>query len=83
MNVRESSSAQISDNTVNGNGGNGILVAQGSGTFLGTDTGNTMFTRPNTTTTNNVGFGVRCQVAAHVDGRLGSLNGNAGSRELR
>jgi parallel beta-helix repeat protein len=86
VNVRESSSAQISDNTVNGNGANGILVAQGSGALLGADagtggggpTGNTMFTRPNTTTTNNVGFGVRCQVAAHVDGRLGSLNGNAG-----
>jgi Right handed beta helix region len=86
VNVRESSSAQISDNTVNGNGANGILVAQGSGALLGADAGtggggptaNTMFTRPNTTTTNNVGFGVRCQVAAHVDGRLGSLNGNAG-----
>jgi parallel beta-helix repeat protein len=78
VNVRESSSAQISDNTVNANGVNGILTAQGSGVLLGADTGNTIFTRPNTTTINNGAFGIRCQVAAHADGRLGSLNGNSG-----
>jgi parallel beta-helix repeat protein len=78
VNVRESSSAQISDNTVNGNGQNGILVAQGSGVLLGADTGNTIFTRPNTTTINNVGVGIRCQVAGFVDGRFGSLNGDGG-----
>jgi parallel beta-helix repeat protein len=78
VNVRESSSAQISDNIVNGNGANGILVAQGSGVLLGADTGNTIFTRPNTTTTNNAGFGIRCQVAGYADGRRGTLNGNAG-----
>ena len=53
VNVRESSSAQISDNTIEGNGGNGILVNQGSGVLLGTDSGNTIFTRPNKTTRNN------------------------------
>lgn len=53
--------------------------SEGSGALLGADTGNTIFTRPNTTTINNVGFGIRCQVAAHADGRLGSLNGNAAS----
>ena len=78
VNVRESSSAQISDNTLNGNGQNGIFVAQGSGVLLGADTGNTIFTRPNTTTTNNAAFGIRCQVGANADGRLGTLNGNAG-----
>jgi parallel beta-helix repeat protein len=78
VNVRESSSAQISDNTVNGNVMNGILVTQGSGVLLGADTGNTIFTRPNTTTINNGAFGIRCQVAAHADGRLGTLNGTSG-----
>jgi parallel beta-helix repeat protein len=78
VNVRESSSAQISDNTINANGQNGILVAQGSGVLLGTDSGNTIFTRPNVTTVNNLGFGIRCQIAAHADGRLGTLNGVSG-----
>jgi parallel beta-helix repeat protein len=78
VNVRESSSAQISNNAVNGNGNNGILVAQGSGVLLGADTGNTIFTLPNMTTTNNGAFGIRCQVAGYADGRLGTLNGSSG-----
>jgi hypothetical protein len=82
VNVRESSSAQISDNLVNANGGNGILVAQGSGVLLGADTGTTTFTRPNTTTSNNGGFGLRCQLAAHADGRLGTLNGTSGPKNF-
>ena len=82
VNVRESSSAQIADNILNGNGANGILVAQGSGVLLGSDMGDTIFTRPNTTTTNNVGFGIRCQVTGFADGRLGSLNGDSGAGEL-
>jgi hypothetical protein len=81
VNVRESSSAQISDNTINGNGVNGILVAQNSGVLLGADTGNTIFTLPNTTTINNVGFGLRCQIAGFADGRFGSLNGDGGSED--
>jgi parallel beta-helix repeat protein len=76
--VRESSSAQISSNTVNGNAMNGIIISQGSGVLFGADTGNTIFTQPNTTTINNGAFGIRCQVAAYADGRLGTLNGNSG-----
>ncbi len=78
VNVREASSAQISDNTIDGNGANGIFVNQGSGVLLGADTGNTIFTRPNMTTRNNLLFGIRCQVGANADGRLGSLNGISG-----
>ena len=82
VNVRESSSAQISDNLVNANGGNGILVAQGSGVLLGADSGTTIYARPNRTTTNNAQFGIRCQVAAHADGRLGTLIGTAGAENF-
>jgi parallel beta-helix repeat protein len=77
VNVRESS-AQISDNLLNGNGQNGIFVAQGSGVLLGADMGNTIFTRPNKTTENNAAYGIRCQVGANADGRLGTLNGVSG-----
>ena len=78
VNVRESSSAQISDNTIDGNMMNGIFVNQGSGVLLGTDTGSAIFNRPNSTTRNNLLFGIRCQVGANADGRLGTLNGNSG-----
>ena len=79
VNVRESSSAQISDNAIDGNGANGVFVNQGSGVLLGTDSGNTIFTRPNKTTRNNVQYGIRCQVGANADGRLGTLNGLLGA----
>jgi parallel beta-helix repeat protein len=81
VNVRESSSAHISDNIVNANGQNGILVDQGSGVYLGTDMGDTIYSRPNTTTTNNSGFGIRCRLGGFADGRLGSLNGNSGPED--
>jgi hypothetical protein len=70
VNVREFSVAQISDNTLNVNGANGILAAQGSGVLLGA--GNTIFTRPNATITNHAALGIRCKVAGYVDGRVGT-----------
>jgi hypothetical protein len=70
VNVREFSVAQI-------NGANGILAAQGSGVLLGA--GNTIFTRPNATTTNHAALGIRCKVADYVDGRVGTLNRDGGS----
>jgi hypothetical protein len=77
VNVREFSVAQISDNTLNVNGANGILAAQGSGVLLGA--GNTIFTRPNATITNHAALGIRCKVAGYVDGRVGTLNRDGGS----
>jgi len=77
--LQRGSVAEISDNAIDGNGQNGILVRQGSGVELGADTGNTIFTRPNSTMTNNAGFGVRCQVGGYADGRLGSLTGDSGA----
>lgn len=76
--VREQSHALVTDNAVNGNGQNGISVLQGSGVILGAG-GDSIFTRPNTTTSNNGAFGIRCQIAGFTDGRLGSLNGATGA----
>ena len=76
--VREASHALVTDNVINGNGQSGIGVQQGSGVILGAG-GDTIFTRPNTTTINNGAFGIRCQIAGFTDGRLGSLNGASGA----
>jgi hypothetical protein len=75
--VREASHALVTDNVFNGNGQSGIGVQQGSGVILGAG-GDTIFTRPNTTTIDNGTFGIRCQIAGFTDGRLGSLNGASG-----
>lgn len=55
-------------------------VTGGSGVNLGEDTGDTILARPNSTTTNNAGFGIRCEVGGYADGRLGSLNGDGGAQ---
>jgi hypothetical protein len=76
--VREASHALVTDNVVNGSGQSGIGVQQGSGVILGAG-GDSIFSRPNTTTINNGACGIRCQIAGFTDGRLGSLNGASGS----
>ena len=80
--ISEAAYAQLSDNSVNGNGVNGILVEDGSGVSLGTTVVGSIFTRRNVTTTNNAGFGVRCQVGGYVQGALGGLNGSSGPQEF-
>lgn len=77
--VTRDSQADISKNTINSNGGDGIFVSQNSGVNLGNDTGTTIFDLPNSTTVNNVGFGIRCVTNSYADGRLGSLFGNSGA----
>ena len=77
--VREASHALITDNTISGNGQHGIAVLQGSGIILGSSAGTTIFTRANSTTINNSGFGVICQISGFADGGLGSLNGANGA----
>jgi hypothetical protein len=37
---------------------------------------------PNSTLTNNTGFGIQCSSQSVVDGELGSLNGVAGATNL-
>jgi parallel beta-helix repeat protein len=80
VNVGRASHADLSDNRIDGNGTNGIQVMQGSGVNLGEDTGDTLLTRPNTTTKPNGQFGVRCVLGGYTDGRIGSLNGTRGAQ---
>ena len=78
------SHANISNVTIgaSGNGGDGVFVAQNSSVNLGNDTGTTIFDLPNSTTSNNFGFGIRCVTNSSVDGRLASLNGISGPISL-
>ena len=79
INVDRVSQANVSDNTINANGQHGIYVTENSGVNLGSDTGTGLFDAPNRTTANNVLRGLTCRVGGYANGRLGTLNGNAGT----
>jgi len=78
--VTESSHASIDGNAINGNGRDGILVRGNSGVTMAL--GPAIFGRPNSTTTNNGGFGIRCEIGGYIAGRTGTLNGNSGTKDL-
>lgn len=82
--VTDSSMGDISDNIINNNGADGISVGRVSSVRLGSDTGDTIFTRPNRTTEGNDNgeFGLDCFGNSSVDGRVGTLNGVAGDRDI-
>ncbi len=79
LRIDSGAQANISSNTINGNGADGVFVSRGCGANLGQPTGGGILMLPNSTTVNNHGFGVLCDVGGWVDGRLGSLNGDSGA----
>jgi parallel beta-helix repeat protein len=80
--VERASQATISDNTFDGNGVNGIFVTENSGVNLGSDAGAGLFDAPNRTTRNNGGRGIGCRLGGYANGRVGTLNGNAGQKDF-
>jgi parallel beta-helix repeat protein len=82
VNVDRASHATVSDNTIDANGQNGIFVTENSGLNLGSETGAGIFDAPNSTTVNNGLRGISCRVGAYANGRLGTLNGNGGAKDV-
>jgi len=80
--VLKLSQADISDNDINHNGLNGITVDANSAVFLGELSGDTIFTRPNDTTVNNLAWGLRSTNGSYIYGRLGTLNGVSGVKSF-
>jgi parallel beta-helix repeat protein len=80
--VDRASQTNISDNTIDGNGQNGIFVSENAGVNLGSDTGSGIFDMPNRTIVNNGLRGITCRVGGYANGRLGTLNGNSGPKDL-
>jgi parallel beta-helix repeat protein len=81
LTVQQASHADVAGNIFNGNGEHGILVMGNSGVNLA-DSAMRLFVQPNTTTTMNGLFGIRCEVGAYVEGALGSLNGRSGVKDM-
>jgi hypothetical protein len=72
--VTRLSEADIADNTINENNGNGINVAHNSFVNLGEDNPTAFYQQPNSTTSDNTGYGLSCSLGAAVRGHLGSAN---------
>ena len=82
INVERASHVAVSDNAIDANGQNGIFVTENSGVNLGSDAGNGLFDAPNRTTANNGLRGISCRVGGYANGRLGTLNGNSGAKDV-
>jgi len=80
--VLRDSQADIASNSISGNGGDGIEVAENSAVQLGEDSGTSIHESPNSSSTANSGFGIRCVNGAIADGRLGTLNGMGGAKDF-
>ncbi len=72
------SQADLANNTIESNGGDGVFVSQNAVVNLGEDSGSSIYQLPNSTSGNNVGFGLGCTDGGVASGRLGTLNGFSG-----
>jgi parallel beta-helix repeat protein len=80
VHIEKNSQAEVASNTIDQNSASGVFVTQNSGANLGTPSGAGFLNLPNTTSVANAGFGFQCAAGAYVAGRLGTLNGGAGTR---
>jgi parallel beta-helix repeat protein len=81
LSVQQASHADVAGNTFNANGENGIRVVGNSALDLA-DSAMGLFTQPNKTTVPNGLYGIRCENGAYVDGRIGSLAGKNGAKDV-
>ena len=72
--VTRGSQADIDGNLINSNGTHGIQVSESSSIDLGEDNPVNFWGQPNTTTVNNLGYGILCNLGGCVRGHLGSSN---------
>jgi hypothetical protein len=73
--VMSGAKADISNNAINSNDGDGIHVTENSTVQLGEDSG--LFA-PANSGTGNGGFGIRCEFGGALDGLIGTLSGVMG-----
>ena len=81
LTVQQTSHCEVAGNMFNANGQDGIHVVGNSGVDLA-DSATRIFEQPNTTDVVNKLFGVRCELGAYVDGRIGSLRGRSGVKKV-
>lgn len=81
--VDRSAQAEIAACRITGNAGDGIRGMRSAAIDIGTDAvGATPQFDDDTNSGSNSGVGVRCMIAGFVDGRLGSLTGSSGGKNI-
>ncbi len=83
--VTRSAQADIASNTINANGGSAVNISENGSVIMGEANPTNFFHQPNTTTSNNAGFGIRCDQGGAVRAVLGAtnpVNGGAGQLNL-
>lgn len=83
--VTRNAQADIASNTINSNGGSAVYVSDNGSVVMGEPAPTNFFQQPNTTTSNNAGFGIQCDQGGSVRAVLGSpnpVNGNGGQTNL-
>jgi parallel beta-helix repeat protein len=83
--VTRSAQADIASNVINANGGNAVSVSENGSVVMGESSPTNVFQQPNTTTSNNTGYGIRCDQGGAVRAVLGStnpVNGASGQTSL-
>ena len=81
LTVQQVSHADVAGNEFSGNGQHGIQITGNSGVNLA-DSAMRLFEQPNTTSTPNRLFGIKCEVGAYVEGHLGDLRGRRGVKDM-
>lgn len=83
--VTRNAQADIASNAINDNGGSAVKISENGSVVLGESNPTNFFHQPNTTTVNNIGFGIQCDQGGAVRAVLGSpnpVNGDAGQLNL-
>jgi hypothetical protein len=77
--VERGSHLEFADNTIEGNGGNGVTITQNSGAIV--EIGAQAVQKPNRTRAEakNAGFGLACSLGGYAAGSLGSITGERGA----
>lgn len=81
LTVQQASHADVAGNSFDANGAHGIRVIGNSGVNLA-DSAMLLFVHPNTTSTPNGRFGIQCEIGAYIDGALGTLRGQSGTKDV-
>ncbi len=83
--VTRNAQADIASNAIDANGGSAVNVSENGSVIMGEPSPTNFFQQPNTTTSNNAGYGIRCDQGGAVRVVLGStnqVNGAAGQLNL-
>jgi nitrous oxidase accessory protein NosD len=77
--VERGSHLEFADNTIEGNGGNGVTVTQNSGAIVEIGTRSVEKANRTSLEAKNAGFGLACSLGGYAAGAIGTITGEKGA----